>query len=98
MRTRHMAEDKPQPQSSMILVTRKTIRATAQRLFQAWTQPMHLRKWWGPAGIKCIDAVVDLRVGGSYRIGNRLPDGKCLWISGKFEVIEQPHRLIYTWH
>ena len=93
-----MAEDKTQPQSSITLVTRKTIRATAQRLFQAWTQPMHLRKWWGPEGIKCIDAAVDLRVGGSYRIGNRLPDGKSLWITGEFELIEEPHTLIYTWH
>ena len=58
----------------------------------------HLLKWWEPEEIQCIDAAVDLRVGGrSYRIGNRLPDGKCRWITGEFELIKEPHTLIYTW-
>jgi uncharacterized protein YndB with AHSA1/START domain len=39
-----------------------------------------------------------LRIGGEYRIGNLLPDGTILWISGAFEVIEPPHRLVYSWH
>ncbi|MEO7095405.1 MAG: SRPBCC family protein, partial [Polyangiales bacterium] len=43
------------------------------------------------------DAEVDLRVGGAYRIGNLLPDGKVLWIAGEFEVVEPPHRLVYSW-
>jgi uncharacterized protein YndB with AHSA1/START domain len=34
---------------------------------------------------------------GSYRIGNRLRDGKRLWIIGEFELIKEPHTLIYTW-
>jgi uncharacterized protein YndB with AHSA1/START domain len=80
-----------------ILVVRKTIRATPERLFQAWTEPAQLRQWWGPEGVACVDPEVDLRVGGRYRIGNRLPDGKVLWIVGEFEVIEPPHRLTYTW-
>jgi uncharacterized protein YndB with AHSA1/START domain len=40
---------------------------------------------------------MDVRVGGAYRIGNLLPDGKVLWISGTFEVVEPPRRLVYTW-
>ena len=46
----------------------------------------------------CSDAEVNIRVGGAYRIGNLLPDGSVLWISGHFEVVEPPHRLVYTWH
>jgi uncharacterized protein YndB with AHSA1/START domain len=45
----------------------------------------------------CCDAEVDLRVGGRYRIGNRLPDGTVVWITGEFEVVEPPSRLVYTW-
>ncbi len=40
---------------------------------------------------------MDVRVGGAYRIANQLPDGGVLWISGTFEVVEPPHRLVYTW-
>jgi len=79
------------------LVVRKTIRATAERLFAAWTISEQLKQWWGPQGVKCIDAEVDLRRGGRYRIGNQLPDGKILWITGEFEVIEPPRKLVYTW-
>jgi uncharacterized protein YndB with AHSA1/START domain len=79
------------------LIVRKTIRAKAERLFAAWTVPAQLKVWWGPQGVKCVDAEVDLRHGGRYRIGNQLPDGKILWITGEFELIEAPRKLVYTW-
>jgi uncharacterized protein YndB with AHSA1/START domain len=79
------------------LVARRTIRATPERLFEAWTRPDQLIAWWGPSGVECIDAQVDLRVGGEYRIANRFPDGRVVWISGEFEAIEPSHRLVYTW-
>lgn len=79
------------------LVVRRTIRATPERLFDAWTRPEELRKWWGPQGVTCIAAEVDLRVGGRYRIANQFADGRLLWISGEFELIERPRTLAYTW-
>jgi uncharacterized protein YndB with AHSA1/START domain len=79
------------------LVVRKTIRATPERLFDAWTQPAQLRQWWGPQDVACTDAQIDLRVGGLYRIANRFPDGRIVWITGQFELIEPPDRLVYTW-
>ncbi len=81
----------------MNLETRRTIRAAPEQLFEAWTQPAHLRNWWGPAGVECTEAHVDLRVGGTYRIANRFPDGRVVWIAGTFEAIEPPHRLVYSW-
>jgi uncharacterized protein YndB with AHSA1/START domain len=83
--------------SSVTLVVQRTIAATPERLFAAWTEPEQLRRWWGPDGVTCIDPEVDLRVGGRYRIGNRLADGSVIWIVGEFEVIERPHRLSYSW-
>ena len=80
------------------LIARRTIRATPDRLFEAWTTPSLLRQWWGPAGVECIDAHVDLRVGGRYRIANRFDDGHVVWISGQFERIQPPSLLVYTWH
>jgi len=79
------------------LVVRRTIRATPERLFDAWTRPEQLVEWWGPEGVTCISPSVDVRVGGAYRIGNRLPDGSEIWIVGVFEIVERPHRLTYSW-
>ena len=83
--------------ATITLVVRQTINATAERLFEAWTNPAHLKRWWGPRPVICIEAEVDLRVGGGYRIANRFPDGRILWIFGEFEVIAPPHKLVYTW-
>jgi uncharacterized protein YndB with AHSA1/START domain len=40
---------------------------------------------------------MDLRVGGSYRIGNRMPDGIEVWIGGTFERISPPSELVFSW-
>ena len=87
----------PSGSPSLTLVVRRTISATAEFLFNAWTQPKRLKEWWGPSGIKCIEAQIDLRVGGLYRIANQLPDGQIIWITGEYEHIDAPHRLVYTW-
>jgi uncharacterized protein YndB with AHSA1/START domain len=83
--------------TGIALVARRTIRATVDRLFEAWTHPDELRVWWGPRPVMCSDAEVDLRVGGRYRIVNVLPDGSHLTIHGEFRVVEAPRKLVYTW-
>jgi len=81
----------------MKLLVSKIIPASPERLFAAWTQPEQLKQWFGPESVTCIEAEVDLRVGGCYRLGNRFPDGSVIWITGKFHLIEAPHKLIYSW-
>lgn len=81
----------------MNLVISKIIPASPERLFDAWTQPEQLKQWWGPESVACIEAEVDLRVGGRYRIGNQFPDGSVVWITGTFHLIDAPHKLVYSW-
>jgi len=83
--------------TGIALVARRTIKASVQRVFDAWTQPEQLRAWWGPRPVTCSDAEVDLRVGGRIRIVNALPGGGTVTIEGEFRVVEPPHRLVYTW-
>ena len=79
------------------LVVRRRIRASAARLFAAWTQPEQVQCWWGPRSVTCIGADIDLRVGGRYRIAHRMPDGAVVYIAGAFLRIEPPYQLVYTW-
>lgn len=83
--------------ASIHLVVRRTIRAEPGRLFEAWTTPEQLKKWWGPKGVRCSHAEVDLREGGRYRLANETPDGT-VWISGEFQRINAPSELVYTWN
>jgi uncharacterized protein YndB with AHSA1/START domain len=83
--------------AGLTLVVRRMINASPERLFDAWTQPAHLLHWWGPRGVVCAAAEVDLKVGGHYRIANQFPDGRLVVISGRFERIERPTLLVYSW-
>lgn len=83
--------------SGIALIARRTIRASVERVFEAWTQPEQLRAWWGPRPVTCSDAEVDLRVGGRYRIVNLLPGGGTVTIHGEFRVVQPPRKLVYTW-
>jgi uncharacterized protein YndB with AHSA1/START domain len=75
----------------------RTFAAAPERVFDAWTNPEVLRRWWAaaPDGDTPV-AEVDLRVGGSYRLQMRGPQGE-FTVSGRFEEITPPHRLVYTW-
>ena len=84
--------------SDITLRVKHTIPASPDRLFDLWTDPKHVVRWWGPRGVDCCAAELDLRVGGAYRIGNEFDDGTIVWISGVFVSIERPNRLSYTWH
>ena len=79
------------------LEVRRRIAAPPERLFEAWTEPAQLLAWWGPRNVDCTLAEVDLRVGGRYRLGDALPDGREMIISGEFLVVDPPHALAYSW-
>jgi len=80
------------------LVVRQHVRASPDRVFDTWTDPEHLVNWWGPSGVECTHAEVDLQVGGMFRIANLAPDGSTIWIAGVYEDIQRPSRLQHTWY
>lgn len=75
----------------------RLIEAPADAVFHAWTDPDELKGWFGPGGFQTIEADVDLRVGGRYRLVMRAPSGDLLTITGTYREIERPRRLVYTW-
>lgn len=75
----------------------RTVHARPERVFAAWTEPDQIVQWWGPHGVTCTEAHVDLKPGGRYRLANRQPDGQVMWITGTYDRVEPPHLLQYTW-
>jgi PhnB protein len=64
--------------------------APRELLWKCFTEPHHLKQWWGPKGFKVIASKMDLRVGGTYHYALQAPDGPPMW--GKFtyrEIIPQ---------
>jgi uncharacterized protein YndB with AHSA1/START domain len=76
----------------------RTYDATPEEVFDAWTTPEVLRRWWAvhPEG-KTPVADVDLRVGGRYRLSMEATDGECHTVQGEYREVERPHRLVYSW-
>jgi len=79
------------------LVIRYSIAAPRDRVFAAWTDPGMLRQWWGPGDFTCPEAHVDLRPGGDYRLVMKAPQGPESIVTGTYEAVEPPARLVYTW-
>jgi uncharacterized protein YndB with AHSA1/START domain len=52
--------------SDLSLLIRRTIRAPIDRVFAAWTEPAQIVSWWGPEGVSCPGAEVDLRPGSYF--------------------------------
>ena len=78
----------------------QTIRADADRLFRAWTDPEQLVHWWrmDADGWAFAGASIDLKVGGKYRLGMTSPEGKTHVAFGEYREIQRPTRLAFTWN
>jgi uncharacterized protein YndB with AHSA1/START domain len=76
----------------------RTFQAPIEEVFEAWTSEEVLRRWLhcGPDW-ETPTAEVDLRVGGTIRIVMRDPDGDHHGATGEYQLIERPHRLVFTW-
>ncbi|HEX2581016.1 MAG TPA: SRPBCC domain-containing protein [Dongiaceae bacterium] len=79
------------------LIVRRFFEASAERLFRAWTDPERIVTWFGPKGMTCLAAEIDLRVGGHYHLSNRLPNGAPLEIFGEYVHIDPCRELIFSW-
>ncbi len=80
-----------------VLRLTRTIAASPERLFDAWTKPEILLRWWGPEGITIPEHELDIRVGGTWRTTMLTPDGQRNICSGVYTLIDRPRRLAFTW-
>lgn len=93
-----MASTTRQPeQTERTLEIRRTLAAPRERVFSAWTRAEELRKWFAPGPLTTAVAESDLRVGGRYRITMRGPDGVEHTVTGVYQVVEPPKRLVFSW-
>lgn len=80
------------------LVLTRVLPFPRERVFRAWTEVEELKKWFGPAGMSIPLAEMDVRVGGSYRIGMKPAQGDDLYVVvGVFQEITPPERIVFTW-
>ena len=55
------------------VVVKRIVDAPVELVWQAWTDPEHVMRWWGPKDYTSPLCKIDLRVGGKYLFCMRAP-------------------------
>ena len=77
-----------------IVITR-VFDAPRELVFDAWTNPEHLPRWFGPNGFTLTTQEIDIRVGGRWRFVFHGPDGKDYDNRVVFLEVKQPELLSF---
>jgi uncharacterized protein YndB with AHSA1/START domain len=81
---------------SYTLTLTRDFNAPREKVFQAWTDPEILSKWFGPRGVTTESARIDLRAGGKYQFTLKLPDGQIATHQGEYREIDPPKKLVFS--
>jgi uncharacterized protein YndB with AHSA1/START domain len=80
------------------LVIERVFDAPRERVFDVFTQPEHVQKWWGPKGVGSAVAEFEARPGGKIFIAESALDGAMVYIAGVVREIERPSRVLFAIH
>jgi uncharacterized protein YndB with AHSA1/START domain len=82
--------------ADLTLELTRRLPAAAPVVFGAFTDPNELAKWWGPRGFSVPSVEFEPRVGETYRIEMRPPEGERFHLTGEFREVDPPTRLTFT--
>ena len=80
------------------IVIRRTFNGPARIVFDAWTKPELVRRWWAPRSraVSLVACDATVQVGGQYRYVLQLRSGQHIAFSGTYTEVTPPTRLVYT--
>ena len=80
------------------LVITRTFNGPARIVFEAWTKPELLKRWWVPKsiGVSLLSCETDVRVGGEYRFEFGREGSKPMAFFGEYLEVVPHSRLVWT--
>lgn len=69
--------------------------APRRMVFEAFTKPELLKRWFGPRGWSLVVCDVDFRVGGGFRFVLRGPDGREMGMRGVYRELAPPEHSVH---
>lgn len=79
------------------LTLKRRLNATPAEVFRAWTDPKLLARWFGPENVETIEAELDPRIGGAYRVVMLENTGERHEVSGTYHEVVENERLVFSW-
>jgi len=83
------------PNAARMIVTTRIFDAPRALVFDAFSDPGHLARWWGPNGFRTTTSRFDFREGGIWRFVMHGPDGRDYENCITYREIKPPERLVY---
>ena len=83
--------------SETALEMKRVFKAAAEQLFQAWTQPEMMNKWYHSGPDMHSVCTVDLQVGGRYEVQMHPEEGDPYIVGGVYREIVPQEKLVFTW-
>lgn len=74
----------------------RTIAASIEEVFDAWTRPERMEQWLAPEGVPELEVTADVKRGGSYKIHMKRPE-VVYTAFGTYLEVTPPKRLVFTW-
>jgi uncharacterized protein YndB with AHSA1/START domain len=84
------------PPGEPVIAMRRFVQAPPELVFAAYTDPEHLKNWWGPRYLTLTVDEIDVRPGGRYRFVHTAPDGGEHAFHGEYREVDPPRRLVTT--
>ena len=84
----------PAATNSADFVISRVFDAPRELVWKAFTDPEHMKEWWGPKGSVVVASKMDFRVGGTYHGAMRDPAGNVMWAKFVYREIVAPERLV----
>jgi uncharacterized protein YndB with AHSA1/START domain len=80
------------------LVIARTFNGPARIVFEAWTKPELLKRWWAPksTGLSLLSCEADVRVGGRYRLELSHDASEPMTFFGRYLEVTPHSRLVWT--
>jgi uncharacterized protein YndB with AHSA1/START domain len=80
------------------LVVSRSFNGPARIVFEAWTKPELLKRWWTPksTGVSLLSCEADVRVGGRYRFEFGHEASKPMVFFGRYIEVTPHSRLVWT--
>ncbi|MDI1288199.1 MAG: SRPBCC domain-containing protein [Reyranella sp.] len=79
------------------LALKRRLKAPPEKVYEAWTVPEKMIRWWGATDPASRTAKADVRVGGRFHVGFRGDNGDQHDVSGIYREVVPAEKLVFSW-
>jgi uncharacterized protein YndB with AHSA1/START domain len=76
-------------------VISRVLDAPRDLVWKCFTDPTHMKQWWGPKGATVVKSDMDLRPGGTYHYAMQMPGSAVMWGKFRYREIVPPSKIVF---